>query len=83
MQEHYCLAEGVSEDKASIVFNNAACKVIKDTFKHVRCISVASYYTQVNVLLFCMQGLRVVLRRHSRVKRLQTSQASIYHTPTI
>jgi hypothetical protein len=28
------------------------------------------------------QGLRVVLRRHSRVKRLQTSQTCISHAPT-
>jgi hypothetical protein len=45
MQEYYRLAEGVSEDEASLVFNNVACKVIKDAFKHARCISVASYYT--------------------------------------
>jgi hypothetical protein len=53
MQEHYRLAEGVSEDKARLIFNNVACKVIKDAFKHARCISVASYYTQMNLLLFC------------------------------
>jgi hypothetical protein len=29
------------------------------------------------------QGLRVVLRRHSCVKRLRTSQASISHAPTM
>jgi hypothetical protein len=45
MQEQYRLAKGVSEDEASLIFNNARCKVIKDTFKHARCISVASYYT--------------------------------------
>jgi hypothetical protein len=35
------------------VFNNVARKVIKDTFKHAYCISVATYYTHVNILLFC------------------------------
>jgi hypothetical protein len=29
------------------------------------------------------QGLRVVLRRHSRVKRLRTSQVSISHASTM
>jgi hypothetical protein len=53
MQEHYRLADGVSEDEANLVFNNAAQKVIKDAFKHADCISVASYYTQVNLLHFC------------------------------
>jgi hypothetical protein len=38
-------------DDANCVFNIAAQKVIKDTFKHARCISVAFYYTQVNLLL--------------------------------
>jgi hypothetical protein len=52
MHEHYHLANGVSEDEANLVFNNATCKVIKDAFKHARCISVATYYTQVNLLLF-------------------------------
>jgi hypothetical protein len=46
------LAEGVSEDEASLIFNNVARKVIKDAFKHARCIFVASYYTHVNLLLF-------------------------------
>jgi hypothetical protein len=41
------LANGVSEAEASSVFNNAAWKVIKDAFKHARCISVVTYYTQV------------------------------------
>jgi hypothetical protein len=53
MQEHYCLVDGVSEDEANLVFNNATSKVIKDVFKHNPCISVASYYMQVNLLLFC------------------------------
>jgi hypothetical protein len=60
MQEYYHLAEGVSEDETSLIFYNVACKVIKDTFKHARCISVASYYTQVNLLLFCTQVLRLL-----------------------
>jgi hypothetical protein len=53
MQEHYRLADSVSEDEANLVFNNVARKVIKDVFKHARCIFVASYYTQVNLLPFC------------------------------
>jgi hypothetical protein len=43
MQEYYCLAEGVSKDEASLIFNNATHKVIKDAFRHAHCISVASY----------------------------------------
>jgi magnesium-transporting ATPase (P-type) len=54
MQEHYRLANGVSKDEANLVFHNAARKVIKDTFKHTRCIYVASYYMQVNLLPFYM-----------------------------
>jgi hypothetical protein len=45
MQEHYRLADDVSEDEANLIFNNAARKVIKDAFKDACCISVASYYT--------------------------------------
>jgi hypothetical protein len=45
MQKHYHLVNSVSEEEANPVFNNAARKMIKDVFKHVRCISVASYYT--------------------------------------
>jgi hypothetical protein len=37
MQEHYRLAEGVSEDEASLVFNNPTCKVIKGVFVLVFC----------------------------------------------
>jgi hypothetical protein len=44
MQEHYRLANRVSEAEASLIFYNAACKVIKDTIKHTHCIYVASYY---------------------------------------
>jgi hypothetical protein len=57
MQEHYRLAESVSEDEANLVFNNAAWKVIKDAFKHTHCIFIASYYTQVNLLSFCTHVL--------------------------
>jgi hypothetical protein len=58
MQEHFRLADGVSEAEPSLVFNNVAQKVIKDIFKHARCISVAIYYTQVNLILFCTQVLK-------------------------
>jgi hypothetical protein len=54
------LAKGVSDDEASLVFNNVACKVIKDAFKHARCISIATYYTQVNLLLFCRHVLKLL-----------------------
>jgi hypothetical protein len=60
MLEHYRLAKGVSEDEVSLFFNNATWKVIKDVFKHTRYISDASYYTQVNLLLFCMQVLKLL-----------------------
>jgi hypothetical protein len=61
MQEHYCLVDEVSEDEVNLVFNNAAHKVIKDALKHARCISVASYYTQVNLFLFCTQVLKLLI----------------------
>jgi hypothetical protein len=61
MQEHYRLADGVSEEEANLIFNNAALKLIKDAFKHANCISVASYYTQVNLLLFCTQVLKLLI----------------------
>jgi hypothetical protein len=61
MKEYYRLADGISEDEANLIFNNAAQKVIKDAFKHARCISVASYYTQVNLLLFCTQVLKLLI----------------------
>jgi hypothetical protein len=60
MQEYYRLAIGVSKDEAILLFHNVAHKLIKDAFKHARCISVASYYTQVNLLLFCMQVLKLL-----------------------
>jgi hypothetical protein len=47
IQEHFRLANGVSEADAYSVFNNDAWKMIKDTFKHARCISVVTYYMQV------------------------------------
>jgi hypothetical protein len=55
------LADGVSEEEANLVFNNVAWKVIKDAFKHARCISVASSYMQVNLLLFCTQVLKLLI----------------------
>jgi hypothetical protein len=61
MQEHYRLADGVSEEEANLIFNNAARKLIKDAFKHANCISVAPYYTQVNLLLFCTQVLKLLI----------------------
>jgi hypothetical protein len=45
MQEHFHLADRVSEAEASSVFNNVAQKVIKHAFKHTCCLSVATYYT--------------------------------------
>jgi hypothetical protein len=41
------LSNGVSEAKASSVFNNVAWKIFRDTFKHALYISAATYYTQV------------------------------------
>jgi hypothetical protein len=61
MQEHYHLANDVSEDEVNLVFNNATQKVIKDAFKHARCISIASYYTQLNLLLFCTHVLKLLI----------------------
>jgi hypothetical protein len=45
MQEHFCVADGVSEAKANSLFNNAARKVIKNAFKHAHCISITIYHT--------------------------------------
>jgi hypothetical protein len=53
MQEHYRLVDNIREDEANLIFNNVARKVIKDAFKSAHCISVATCYTQVNLLLFC------------------------------
>jgi hypothetical protein len=47
MLEHFCLLDGVSEAEASSMFNKATRKVMKDAFKHARCISIAIYYTRV------------------------------------
>jgi hypothetical protein len=44
------LADDISEDEANLIFKSVAQKMIKDGFKHTRCISVASYYTLVNLL---------------------------------
>jgi hypothetical protein len=60
MHKHYRLANGVSEDEASLIFNNVARNVIKDSFKHVRYMSIATYYTKMNLLLFCMQVLKLL-----------------------
>jgi hypothetical protein len=60
IREYYRLAEGVSDDEANLIFNNVAPKVIKDAFKHACRISVASYYTQVNLLLFCTLVLKLL-----------------------
>jgi hypothetical protein len=61
MQKYYRLTDGVTKDEANLVFNNTAWKVIKDAFKHTHCISVASYYTHVNLLLFCTQVLKLLI----------------------
>jgi hypothetical protein len=45
MHEHFHLAKGISKGEAILMFNNATHKVIKDSFKHAQCISVATYYT--------------------------------------
>jgi hypothetical protein len=46
-QEHFLLMEGVSLEKANIVFDKAEQKVIKDAVKHARLISTALYYSHV------------------------------------
>jgi hypothetical protein len=61
MKEHYRLADSIGEDEANLIFNNATQKLIKDAFKHVCCISIASYYTHVNLLPFCMQVLKLLI----------------------
>jgi hypothetical protein len=61
MHEYDHLADGVGEDEVNLIFNNAARKVIMDVIKHARCISVASYYTQVNLLPFCMHVLKLLI----------------------
>jgi hypothetical protein len=61
MQEHYRLPDGISEDETNLVFNNAEWNVSKDAFMHAHCISVASYYTQVNLLPFCTHLLKLLI----------------------
>jgi hypothetical protein len=61
MQEHYCFANSGSEDEANLIFNFAAQKVIEDAFKDACCISVASYYMQVNLLPFYTQVLKLLI----------------------
>jgi hypothetical protein len=61
MHEHYRLVDGVSKDKTNLIFNNAARKVIKNAFKHTCCISVASYYMQVNLLFFYTQVFKLLI----------------------
>jgi hypothetical protein len=60
MQEHYRLADGITEDEANLIINNATWKVIQNAFKHVCCISVASYYTQVNLLPLLQADVEVI-----------------------
>jgi hypothetical protein len=59
--EHYRLVDGISEDEANLVFNNATQKVIKDVFKHARYIYVASYYTHVNLLSFLHADVELIV----------------------
>jgi hypothetical protein len=61
MQGHYRLVDGVSKDEANLIFNNATQKLIKDACKHAHCVSVASHYTQVNLLPFCTQVLKLLI----------------------
>jgi hypothetical protein len=41
------LAEDISIRMANIVFDKAARKVIRDTVKHARLVSIALYYSHV------------------------------------
>jgi hypothetical protein len=41
MHDYFHLPDVVSKTEVNLVFNNDAQKVIKDAFKHARCISVA------------------------------------------
>jgi hypothetical protein len=64
MHEHYRLDNGISEAETNLVFNNAAWKVIKDAFKHTRCISIATYYMQVkftSLLHACVEVIDFLL----------------------
>jgi hypothetical protein len=42
-----CRGIHISKEMANIVFNKAACKVIKDAVKHAHLVSTALYYAQV------------------------------------
>jgi hypothetical protein len=50
IQEHFRLAEGVSLEVASIVFDKAAQKVIKDVIKHAHLVLLAG--VEAFVLIF-------------------------------
>jgi hypothetical protein len=41
------LPEGVSEQLATLVFNNSAWKVVKDDFKHARFQTIAYYHRNI------------------------------------
>jgi hypothetical protein len=60
MHEHYHLADGISEAEDNLIFNNVARKVIKAAFKHARCISVDTYYTQVKFTSLLHIGVEVI-----------------------
>ena len=55
------MANKFSKEEANLVFNNATQKLIKDAFKHTCCISVASYYTQVSLHLWCTHVLKLLI----------------------
>jgi hypothetical protein len=64
MQEHYRLVDGVSELEGNLIFGNATWKVIKDAFKHARCISVATYYTEVKFTSLLHASVEVIYFLH-------------------
>lgn len=47
MLEHICLLEGATKGEASIMFNNAAHKFVKDAFSDAWCKSIMMYHTHV------------------------------------
>jgi hypothetical protein len=49
------------EVEANLIFNNATHKVIKFAFKHACCISIVSYYMQMNLLHFCTHVLKLLI----------------------
>jgi hypothetical protein len=55
------LTDSISEDETNLIFNNVTWKVIKEALKHARYIYVASNYTQVNLLSFCTQVLKLLI----------------------